>query len=81
MARLDVLWPAAKEVIQSLLERYDRDLELDASGNSLLISIPAEPIGLGVRWSIALENSNSPGVWDAAFEGWWIRPEESQPYF
>ncbi|MDB6132732.1 MAG: hypothetical protein JWM59_975 [Verrucomicrobiales bacterium] len=81
VARWDVLWPAAWEVIQSLIERFGRDIELDAAGNAVLISIPAKPIGMGVRWSIALENPDSPGVWDATFEGWWIRPEESQPYF
>lgn len=81
VARWDVLWPAAWEVIQSLIERFGRDIKLDAAGNSLLLSIPAKPIGMGVRWSIALENPDSPGVWDATFEGWWIRPEESQPYF
>lgn len=64
-----------------MLEKYERDTTLDVSGNFLLITIPAERIGIGVHWSIALQNRKFDGVWDARFEGWWIRPEESQPYF
>ncbi|MES2707522.1 MAG: hypothetical protein V4726_13070 [Verrucomicrobiota bacterium] len=64
-----------------MLERYDRDATLDISGNFLLITIPAKRIERGVHWSIALQNRKFAGVWDASFEGWWVRPEKSQPYF
>ena len=81
MRQWDGLWPAAKETIQKILSDYGRDSKIQATGNFLQISIPPEPIGPGVNWSIALQKSGGDGVWDATFDGWEIDPGESQPYF
>jgi len=81
MARWSEVWPAAREVIQKMLTEYDRDPKINARGNYLKLTIPAEAISEGAEWSIALQKDEADGVWDASFEGWKVAPDESQPYF
>jgi hypothetical protein len=75
------VWPAAREVIQRMLTEYERDPKINARGNYLKLTIPAEAISEGAGWSIALQKDEGDGVWNASFEGWEVAPDESQPYF
>ena len=81
MAGWSEVWPAARQVIQTMLIDYERDPKINARGNYLKITIPAEAISDGAEWSIALEKDKGDGVWDACFQGWKVVPDESQPYF
>ena len=81
MERWPEVWPAAREVIQKMLSEYNRDPKINARGNHLKLTIPAEAISEGAEWSIALQKHEADGVWDTAFKGWKVAPDESQPYF
>jgi hypothetical protein len=64
-----------------MLTDYGRDPKINARGNFLKITIPAEAISDGAEWSIALHKDEADGVWDAHFREWKVAPDESQPYF
>jgi len=75
------LWPEIDAVLSGMLDPDHPQHQIRSPGASLQISVPSEPIGEGVSWSVAVEFSRDGSVWDVPIDGWNPTSDGAQPYY
>lgn len=75
------LWPEIDGVLSGMLDPDNRLHQVRNPGASLIISVPDQPIGVGVSWSVAVEFSHDSSVWDVPIDGWNPSSDGAQPYY